>query len=238
MRRRRAPAGTRWSSPTSLLNVSPRCSKSRNWSNDAHAGARRTTGPPARSAQAAAAAWRTALARSPLCVQGRVPPAPGRSPRPPRRSDRRGARDPARAARRRGRRPWAARRRSSRCDRSWRARGRRLRIGRLAVVDELHAVERGHGLQAMGEARELRQPGGDRRGRDAERAHRAVGRGRILPVVGAPQAGDRAQIDDRLARVRPPRRTAGRRSRRRRAPAGGRPRSAARAAAPGPASSS
>ena len=116
-----AAAGTRWSSPTNLLNVSPRCSKSRNWSKDAHAGARRTTGLPVRSAQAAAA-WRTALARSPLCVQGRAPPAPGQSPRPPRRSDRRGARDRARAARHRGRPPWAARPRSSRCGRNWRAR--------------------------------------------------------------------------------------------------------------------
>ena len=70
-------------------------------------------------------------------------------------------------------------------------------VGRLAVVDELHAIERGDRLQAVSQALKVRQAGGDRLRREPERAHRAVGRRGILPVVGAAQARDRPQIEHR-----------------------------------------
>ena len=217
-----------------LLKVSPRASKSRNWSNEAHAGARRTTALPARSRPRRGGGLAQRGRRDRRCgVQG-TRPAERRGEALGRLADQIGvahaiepgqhgieaallgppARDPVDAL-----------------EAGERAR-RRVRVGRLAVVDELHAVDGGHGLQAMGEARKTaaarrRSPPG--RGRAPARRRRPR---RHSASCGRP-AGWRSGADrSPPRRVRPPRRTAGRRRHRRRGPAAGRPQPAACAGPP------
>jgi hypothetical protein len=76
---------------------------------------------------------------------------------------------------------------------------RRIAIGRLAVVDELDAVDGRDVFHAVGQAGEAEQRPGDDFGIDSKRPRGGIGGRRVLPIVPAGQRHGGFQIAHRLA---------------------------------------